>query len=98
MVIMIIDKIFVSVYAITETKTTAAKSRISVRGSSYCFESNRSLLCGRDMKCHIKLQTECSRATMAACAMFESKSTIMIAYIMINEGLCLTVTHIYGYK
>ena len=68
-----VDKVFVSVYVITETNTTAAKSWTNDRGSNPCnpcFECSGSLQCGRDLRCHIELQTECSPATMAASAMF----------------------------
>ena len=70
-----LDKVFVSVYAITETNTHPAYFRICCGGSSYCFESNGTLLCGRNMKCHMKLKTECSLGIMATSAMFEFKST-----------------------
>ena len=85
----LIDKVFVSVYAITETKTTAAKSLISARGSSHCFVTSRTLLCGRGLRQHIELQTKCSLATMAASDMFEFKlhfkhSTAQSSFILIN--------------
>ena len=66
-----LDKVFVSVYAITETNTTPAKLRICGRGSSPCFQGIGTLLRGRDMKCYIKLKTDCSLAKMVAGAMFE---------------------------
>ena len=50
-----LDKVFVSVYAITETNTTHAKYRTSGEGSSPCFGSNGTLLCGRTLRCLIKL-------------------------------------------
>ena len=58
-----LDKVFVSVYAITETNTTYAKYGTSGRGSSHCLFSSGTLLCRRDLKCHIQLQTECSPAS-----------------------------------
>ena len=66
-----LDKVFVSVYAITETNTNPANFRTCCGGSSHCFENNGTLLCGRGMKCHINLHTRCSPGTMAAGAMFE---------------------------
>ena len=66
-----LDKVFVSVYAITETNTNPAKIRISGRGSSHCFVSSRTLLCRRGWKCHFTLYTACSLAVMAAGVMFE---------------------------
>ena len=53
-----LDKVFVSVYAITETNTNPVKSRISGRGSSGCFVSSRTLLYRREWKCHITLSIQ----------------------------------------
>ena len=47
---VLVDNVFVSVYAITETNTTAAKFGTSGEGSSPCFGSNGTLLCGRTCK------------------------------------------------
>ena len=66
-----LNKVFVSVYVITETNRTPKKYWTSRRGTNPCFQYSGTLLCGRDLKCHIEVQTECSPATMAASTMFE---------------------------
>ena len=73
-VVVNLDKVFVSVYAITETNTSPEKSWIRGRGSSHCFVSSRTLLCRMGWKCHITLYTDCSLAVMVAGAMFELNS------------------------
>ena len=67
-----IDKVFVSVYMSLQRRTQTLQNLGPVtEGSRPCFECSGTLLCGRDLKCHIELQTECSLVTMAASAMFE---------------------------
>ena len=66
-----VAKVFVSVYASTETNTTAAHFGTNGKGSNLFFLSNGTLLRGRTLRCHNKLYTNCSLAVMVAGAMFE---------------------------
>ena len=57
-------------------------------GSNHCFVSNIIFLCGRDLKYHIYLQTECSPVIMVTSAMFE-----LLNFNLLILGISTPKTH-----